>query len=109
VRALASSGDTANRSESGTSPFCPNSFISKLDLLRGHDSVADPSLYTLTYVANAGACLVWLRGVDGHEALQTLFLLVAQHQGNQTCCTVRLDRDTYVILIRLVATRSNRS
>jgi hypothetical protein len=30
VRALASSGDTASRSESGTFPFCPNSFIPQI-------------------------------------------------------------------------------
>jgi hypothetical protein len=29
VRALASSGDTESRSESGTLPFCPNSFITE--------------------------------------------------------------------------------
>src|SRR5882672_1424436 len=97
VRALASSGDTESRSESGTFPFCPNSFITLAPYrLRATTVWLVSSPLSSTCDSGTGDNLTRLLGVAWYNASENVIIphmmhLAVPKQNGCQKCVVQLD------------------
>src|SRR5258707_8630970 len=86
VRALASSGDTESRSESGTFPFCPNSFITQAPYRLQATRVW---LVSRAFLASLGTAAN--KECIGKRVIPRMMQLAVPKQNGRQKCVVRLD------------------